>query len=91
MEDGLAINGRPILYRPFLFLASFNRKKTAISDNPNLPSLPFALLLPLSGGVDLSIKQEPVQSYFFVIKRLMERQKCRKSVALPFYPHFQIL
>ena len=44
MEDGLAINGRPVFIQAFLIFQPFLAAKGgSISDYPDLPDLPFAL------------------------------------------------
>ena len=51
MEDGLAINGRPVFIQAFLIFQPFLAAKGgAISDNPNLPNLALALLFGLKPG-----------------------------------------
>jgi hypothetical protein len=48
VEDGLAINERPVFIQAFLIFQPFLAAKGgAISDNPNLPDLVFALLFAL--------------------------------------------
>ena len=48
MEDGLAINGRPVFIQAFLIFQPFLAAKGgAISDNPDLPNSVFALFFDL--------------------------------------------